>query len=165
MRARWGAADESELCSQTARTSGVYGCSCHGQHRAYGATVARLTPDQKVGSSNLSALTFDVARRSRRRNAQTRIAPQLIYFATCFCQQHTTAGGSPLSPFRWSWVLKCAGAQHVLWIMSMAHPNQADRPQGSHHVSDGILVASDLDIGSGWQQSRQNWARPAVVGH
>ena len=25
-------------------------------HRGYGATVARLTPDQKVGSSNLSAL-------------------------------------------------------------------------------------------------------------
>ena len=47
----------------------------------------------------------------------------------------------------------------------MAHPNQADRPQGSHHVSDGILVANDLDIGPGWQQSKQNWARPAVVGH
>ena len=26
------------------------------KHRGYGATVARLTPDQKVGSSNLSAL-------------------------------------------------------------------------------------------------------------
>ena len=26
------------------------------QHRGYGATAARLTPDQKVGSSNLSAL-------------------------------------------------------------------------------------------------------------
>ena len=26
--------------------------------RGYGATAARLTPDQKVGSSNLSALTF-----------------------------------------------------------------------------------------------------------
>ena len=83
-RARWSAADESELCSQTVRTSGVYGCSCHGQHRVSGARVARLTPDQKVGSSNLSALTFDVARRSRRRNAQTRIAPQLICFATFF---------------------------------------------------------------------------------
>jgi hypothetical protein len=27
-------------------------------HRGYGATAARLTPDQKVGSSNLSALMF-----------------------------------------------------------------------------------------------------------
>ena len=27
-------------------------------HRGYGATAARLTPDQKVGSSNLSALIF-----------------------------------------------------------------------------------------------------------
>ena len=26
--------------------------------RGYGATAARLTPDQKVGSSNLSALIF-----------------------------------------------------------------------------------------------------------
>ena len=48
------------------------------------------------------------------------------------------------------------GSQHVLWIMWMAHPNQADRPQGSHHVSDGILAANDLGIGSGWQQSKQN---------
>ena len=30
--------------------------------RGYGATVARLTPDQKVGSSNLSALTFFVSK-------------------------------------------------------------------------------------------------------
>ena len=27
----------------------------------YGATAARLTPDQKVGSSNLSGLTFPIA--------------------------------------------------------------------------------------------------------
>jgi hypothetical protein len=27
-------------------------------NRGYGATAARLTPDQKVGSSNLSALIF-----------------------------------------------------------------------------------------------------------
>ena len=30
-------------------------------HRGYGATVARLTPDQKVGSSNLSGLMFFVS--------------------------------------------------------------------------------------------------------
>ena len=29
--------------------------------RGYGATAARLTPDQKVGSSNLSALIFPIA--------------------------------------------------------------------------------------------------------
>ena len=29
--------------------------------RGYGATAARLTPDQKVGSSNLSVLTFSDA--------------------------------------------------------------------------------------------------------
>ena len=29
----------------------------HHRARGYGATVARLTPDQKVGSSNLSALS------------------------------------------------------------------------------------------------------------
>ena len=32
--------------------------------RGYGATVARLTPDQKVGSSNLSALAFYCCRAS-----------------------------------------------------------------------------------------------------
>ena len=54
------------------------------------------------------------------------------------------------------WVLKYIGAQHVLHVMSMAHPNQADLPQGSHQVSDGILAIKDLGIGSGWQQSKQN---------
>jgi hypothetical protein len=29
--------------------------------RGYGATAARLTPDQKVGSSNLSVLTIALA--------------------------------------------------------------------------------------------------------
>ena len=33
--------------------------------RVYGATVARLTPDQKVGSSNLSALSFTTLARPR----------------------------------------------------------------------------------------------------
>ena len=38
------------------------------------------------------------------------------------------------------------GSQHVLWIMWMAHPNQADRPQGSHRVSDS------------WPGFRQYWS-------
>ena len=50
-------------------------------------------------------------------------------------------------------------------VMWMAHPNQADHPQGSHRVSDGILAANGPGTSSGWQQSKQNWARPAVVGH
>ena len=83
----------------------------------------------------------------------------------CFARFTFCAGGIQSPVAFWGWVVECIGAQHVLWIMWMAHPNQADRPQGSHHVSDGILVANDLDIGSGWQQSKQNWARPAVVGH
>jgi hypothetical protein len=71
--------------------------------------------------------------------------------------------------FCWGHPLPCrlmglGGGVH--WIATCpAHPNQADRPQGSHHVSDGILAAHDPGIGSGWQQSKQNWARPAVVGH
>jgi hypothetical protein len=75
------------------------------------------------------------------------------------------AGGIQSPVALWGWVAECIGSHHVLWIMLMAHPNQADRPQGSHHVSDGILAANDPGIGSGWQQSKQNWARPAVVGH
>ena len=49
-----------------------------------------------------------------------------------------------------------------LWVMWMTCPDQADRPQGSHRVSDGILAANDPGTGSGWQQSKQNWARPAL---
>jgi hypothetical protein len=36
--------------------------------------------------------------------------------------------------------------------------------QNSSHVSGNILAADDLENGSGWQQSKQNWALPAVVG-
>ena len=77
----------------------------------------------------------------------------------------SSAGGNQSSVAFRGWMSKYIGAQHVLHVMSMAHPNQADRPQGSHHVSDGILAVNDLGIGSGWQQSKQNGARPAVVGH
>ena len=55
--------------------------------------------------------------------------------------------------------------QHVLWLMWMAYPNQADSLQGFCSVNCTILAANDPGIGSGWQQSKQNWALPAVVGH
>ena len=41
-------------CAREVRSGG------EGKQRGYGATVARLTPDQKVGSSNLSALIFAI---------------------------------------------------------------------------------------------------------
>ena len=44
-------------------------------------------------------------------------------------------------------------------------PNQAAGLQGNSSVNLGILVAKDLGIGSGWQQSRQNWIPAAVVRH
>ena len=48
--------------------------------------------------------------------------------------------------------------------MLMDYPNQAGSLQGSHGVERDILAVDDLGIGSGWQQSKQNWALPAVVG-
>jgi hypothetical protein len=62
------------------------------------------------------------------------------------------------------WVMKCSGTQQVLWSMWMVFPNQAGSLQGSHSVDCDILAVDDLEIGSGWQQSKQNWALPAVVG-
>ena len=47
----------------------------------------------------------------------------------------------------------------------MGCPSQAESLQGSHDVSQGILVDNDPDIGSGWQQSKQNWTLLAVVGY
>ena len=72
-----------------------------------------------------------------------------------------SAGGSPVPC---GWEMECQGALQVLQVMSMACPNQADSPQGSRGVNRDILAANDLGIGSGWQQSKQNWALPAVVG-
>ncbi len=46
----------------------------------------------------------------------------------------------------------------------MACPYQAGSLQGFRGVSRDLLAVNDLGIGSGWQQSKQNWALPAVVG-
>ena len=53
---------------------------------------------------------------------------------------------------------------HVLQTVQKACPNQACSLQGSRDVSCDSLAANDLGTGSGWQQSRQNWALLAVVG-
>jgi hypothetical protein len=62
------------------------------------------------------------------------------------------------------WVMKYQALQHVLHLMWMAHPNQADSLQGPQGGNVEVLAANDLGIGSGWQQSKQNWALSAVVG-
>ena len=43
-------------------------------------------------------------------------------------------------------------------------PDQASTLQGSHGASCGILAVNDPGTGTGWQQSKQNWALLAVVG-
>lgn len=60
--------------------------------------------------------------------------------------------------------MKCGGTVHVLQTVQRACPNQACSLQGSRDVSCDSLAANDLGTGSGWQQSRQNWALLAVVG-
>ena len=52
---------------------------------------------------------------------------------------------------------------HVLLTMLKLILNQAVGLQGDSGVDQGTLVAKDLGIGSGWQQSRQNWIPTAVV--
>ena len=60
--------------------------------------------------------------------------------------------------------MECQGSQYALQVMSMVCPNQAGSLQGSHGVGCDILAVNGLGIGLGWQQSKQNWALPAVVG-
>ena len=60
--------------------------------------------------------------------------------------------------------MECWGAGHVLSAVWMAYPDQASSLQGFHGVNRDLLAANDLGIGSGWQQSKQNWALLAVVG-
>ena len=62
------------------------------------------------------------------------------------------------------WVLAGKGAPHALHSVCMLRPNQAGGLQGSLIVRRDILAANDLGNGSGWKQSKQNWALPAVVG-
>ena len=58
--------------------------------RGYGATAARLTPDQKVGSSNLSALIF------HRNDCPSNAMPLLIY-AMCISAWRKIWNFSPRS--------------------------------------------------------------------
>ena len=74
------------------------------------------------------------------------------------------AGGFPPVPSG-GWVMEYTGAQHVLQSMLMAFPDQAGSLQGPCRATCSALAANDPGNGSGWQQSKQNWAVPAVVGH
>ena len=78
-------------------------------------------------------------------------------------RKHALPVGSwPVTP---QGLLECIGAQHVLHVMWMVLPNQAGSLQGVSSVNCILLAANDLGTGSGWQQSRQNWTLPAVVGY
>ena len=57
-----------------------------------------------------------------------------------------------------------SGNLYALLTMWMVFPNQAAGLQGLLCVDRGALAVKDLGIGSGWQQSRQNWMPAAVVG-
>ena len=77
---------------------------------------------------------------------------------------HSQALGAFSLLFPRSWVMECIGAQHVLLCMLMVLPDQGGSLQGSPGVSQDILAVDDPGTGSGWQQSKQNWALPSVVG-
>ena len=81
---------------------------------------------------------------------------------TEFCRPKHMLGGFGLLSLR-IMVMECGETDHVLQTVPKAHPDQACSLQGSD-VSCDILAANDLGTGSGWQQSRQNWALIAVVG-
>ena len=57
-----------------------------------------------------------------------------------------------------------SGILNALLTMWMVFPNQAAGLQGLPFVRRGVLAVNNLGIGSGWQQSRQNWMPAAVVG-
>ena len=61
-------------------------------------------------------------------------------------------------------MLESSGSLYALLAMWMVFPNQAAGLQGFPCVNKDILAVNDLGIGSGWQQSRQNWMPAAVVG-
>ena len=61
-------------------------------------------------------------------------------------------------------MLEGSGSLNALLTMWMVFPNQAAGLQGLLCVDRGALAVKDLGIGSGWQQSRQNWMPAAVVG-
>ena len=71
---------------------------------------------------------------------------------------------SHISYILWGWVMKCISSQHILLSMLMTLLSQAGSLQGPPGVSQVALAVNDLGSGSGWQQSKQNWTLPAVLG-
>ena len=53
---------------------------------------------------------------------------------------------------------------HVLHCMLMAAPNQVLSMQGYQNGNPDMLAVNDLGNGSGWRQSKSNWALRTVIG-
>ena len=62
------------------------------------------------------------------------------------------------------WLVKFRLLCYVLLTALRACPDQVGTQQGQLSGSWDVLVDDDRGIGSGWQQSKQNYALPAVVG-
>ena len=85
--------------------------------------------------------------------------PARVKSVRTFCWEYPLSC-RPLGTRRW----RARESPHVLQVMLMAYPNQAGSLQGSCSVGSSILVVDDPGNGSGWQQSKQNWTLPTVVG-
>ena len=94
--------------------------------RGYGATAARLTPDQKVGSSNLSGLSRCIASFSRLRSAVAVLLLKAVYHGGC--RRPLRAAEPQRGPF-----LTCGGiepfaraGQQGLWRSGSASDSRSE---------------------------------------
>ena len=85
----------------------------------------------------------------------------LCWSISTISTEHLLAGLLPVEAGMWN----CGEAGHVLCTMLMAQPDQAPSLQGLQGVNPDVLAVEDLGTGSGWQQSKQNWALHAVEGY
>lgn len=61
-------------------------------------------------------------------------------------------------------VVECSNACYVLLGVWIGVPDLADSLQGYYFGESGTPAVDDLGTGSGWRQSKLNWALSAVVG-
>ena len=125
--------------------------------RGYGAMAARLTPDQKVGSSNLSGLSRCIASFSRLHSAVTVLLLKAVYHGGC--RRPLRAAEPQRGPF-----LTCGGiepfaraGQQGLWRNGSASDSRSEGwefeslwPQSMHRKLQQVALSGRSVVAKGF---------------
>ena len=125
--------------------------------RGYGATAARLTPDQKVGSSNLSGLSRCIASFSRLRSAVAMLLLKACYHGGC--RRPLRAAEPQRGPFLTCGALEpfARAGQQGLWRNGSASDSRSEGwdfeylwPQSMHRKLQQVALGGRSVVAEGF---------------